>query len=108
MYISVRICKFEIFGQKSRFKKNVIAIAIAKNMPLYGQTLLSDWFFFHFIVKYQLLIFFLSFFAFTFPTLGGQHLIYHFFSFFLGMLVTTETKRSSRFAGCFTVALRWR
>jgi len=39
MYISVRICKFEIFGQKSRFKKNVIAIAIAKNMPLYGQTL---------------------------------------------------------------------
>jgi len=40
MYISVRICKFEIFGQKSRFKKNVIAIAIAKNMPLYGQTLI--------------------------------------------------------------------
>jgi len=42
MYISVRICKFEIFGQKSRFKKNVIAIAIAKNMPLYGQTLFTQ------------------------------------------------------------------
>jgi len=41
MYISVRICKFKIFKQKSHFKKNVIAIAIAQNVPLYGQTLIS-------------------------------------------------------------------
>ena len=41
MYISVRICKFKIFKQKSHFKKNVIAIAIAQNVPLYGQTLFN-------------------------------------------------------------------
>jgi hypothetical protein len=39
MYIFVRICKFNSFEQKSNFKKNVIAIAIAQNVPLYGQTL---------------------------------------------------------------------
>lgn len=41
MYEFVRICKFKNFEQKSYFKKNVIAIAIAQNMPLYGQTLIK-------------------------------------------------------------------
>ena len=39
MYIFVCLCKFKNFEQKSYFKKNVIAIAIAQNVPLYGQTL---------------------------------------------------------------------
>ena len=42
MYIFVCLCKFKNFEQKSYFKKNVIAIAIAQNVPLYGQTLTSD------------------------------------------------------------------
>ena len=40
MYIFVCLCKFKNFEQKSYFKKNVIAIAIAQNVPLYGQTLI--------------------------------------------------------------------
>jgi len=39
MYAFVHTCKFKNFEQKSYFKKNVIAIAIAQNVPLYGQTL---------------------------------------------------------------------
>lgn len=42
MYIFVQIYKFEVFKQKSHFKKNVIAIAIAQNVPLYGQTLFKE------------------------------------------------------------------
>ena len=41
MCIFVHICKFKNFERKSYFKKNVIAIAIAQNVPLYGQTLIS-------------------------------------------------------------------
>ena len=43
MYIFVRICKFKNFERKSYFKKNVIAIAIAQNVPLYGQTLINQY-----------------------------------------------------------------
>jgi len=38
----VCLCKFKNFEQKSYFKKNVIAIAIAQNVPLYGQTLIKS------------------------------------------------------------------
>ena len=42
MCVFVRICKFKNFEQKSYFKKNVIVIAIAQNVPLYGQTLIRS------------------------------------------------------------------